>query len=45
LNRSTNIQTHVVTSNAKLNLAKLNFSKINLIDDLDGFIELLDKSD
>ena len=45
LNIFPNSQIYVVTSNAKLNLAKLNSSKINLIDDLDGFIELLDKSD
>ena len=29
---------------SKLNLEKLNTSKINLIHDLDGFIELLDNS-
>lgn len=44
LNIFPNSQIYVVTSNSILNLAKLNTSKINLIDDLDGFIELLDKS-
>ena len=44
LNIFPNSQIYVVTSNAKLNLAKLNTSKINLIKDLDGFIELLDNS-
>ena len=39
-----NSQIYVVTSNSKLNLEKLNTSKINLIHDLDGFIELLDNS-
>ena len=34
----------VGASNSKLNLDKLNTSKINLIHDLGGFIELLDNS-
>lgn len=37
-------QIYVVTSNSKLNLDKLNSSKVHLIHDLDGFIQLLDNS-
>ena len=37
-------QIYVVTSNSKLNLDKPNSSKVHLIHDLDGFIQLLDNS-
>ena len=44
LNILPNSQIYVVTSNSKLEFEKLNTSKINLIHDLDGFIDLLDNS-
>tara|TARA_B100001093_G_C26859455_1_gene1029196 strand:+ start:8002 stop:8433 length:432 start_codon:yes stop_codon:yes gene_type:complete len=44
LNIFPNSQIYVVTSNSKLNPDTLNTSKINLIHDLDGFIELLANS-